>query len=249
MSGVEVIPAASSAITGFSYESLTPEEADIARTAAASIRTTLAGSLREIGTHLSQVRAALPHGSFALWVEAELGLTDRTARNYMHVADFLEGKPEIISVLPPTTLYALSAPTAAKDVVDLVVAAAEAGEPLHARVINTRLDAAKQEARELKAAQRRNPKASRETLAANKAKQQQRWEAQQKQEEQDRARKRREAEERMQALAAAILAGPGDIAALLSRALFNYDQCQALKALLDAGLRDIAITHETGGRA
>lgn len=225
----------------FSYSDLAPEAADIARTAAISIRTTMAGSLREIGTHLSQVKAALGHGNFTAWMETELGFTDRTARNYMQVADFLEGKPEIISVLPATTLYALSAPTAPEEVKQSVVAAAEAGEPLGAKIINMRLDAAKHEAREMKAAQRRTPGISREKLKANKTKQQRRQKAEQERWREERAREEQEAQNRMRPLAAAIFGCSGDVAAKLLAVLASYgsDQ-QALKTLLDAGLRELA---------
>jgi hypothetical protein len=54
----------------------------------------------------------------------------------------------------------------------------------------------------------------------------------------DRGRAEREAEKQMRPLAAAILGCPGDIATTLSHALLNGERCQALKALLDAGLRE-----------
>ena len=121
-----------------------------------------------------------------------------------------------------------------------MIAAAEAGEPLNAKDIDTRLDTAKREAAALKIAQKRNPTVTRERLAANKAKQDQRWKAQRDREEQEQARIRRDAEEQMQPLAAAILAYPGEVAVLLSDALVDYRQREALKALLDAGLREVA---------
>lgn len=73
----------------FSYSDLAPEAAHIARTAAASIRRAHAGFFREIGAHLLQVKVVLPHGSFTAWVETELRITDRTARNYMQAAMIL----------------------------------------------------------------------------------------------------------------------------------------------------------------
>lgn len=54
----------------------------------------------------------------------------------------------------------------------------------------------------------------------------------------DRGRAEREAEKQMRPLAAAILACPGDIATALSHALLDGGRRQALKALLDAGLRE-----------
>ncbi len=54
----------------------------------------------------------------------------------------------------------------------------------------------------------------------------------------DRGRVEREAEKQMRPLAAAILACPSDIATALSHALLDSGRRQALKALLDIGLRE-----------
>ncbi len=54
----------------------------------------------------------------------------------------------------------------------------------------------------------------------------------------DRGRAEREAEKQMRPLAAAILACPRDIATALSHALLDSGRRQALKALLDIGLRE-----------
>jgi hypothetical protein len=40
-----------------------------------------------IGQALIRQKAALPHGSFLPWIEAEFEMTDRTARRFMSVAD------------------------------------------------------------------------------------------------------------------------------------------------------------------
>lgn len=238
MSGVEAGPVPFSGLVEFSYGDLTHEAASIARDAAAGFRSAQEYALREVGRHLMRAKEVLPHGAFTPWLQAELGITDRTTRNYMQVAAFLEGKPETIAVLPPTVLYALSAPTAPSEIVRAVVGAAAAGEALDARAISTRLSDARQASLELKAAQRRTPGITHKKLAANKAKRGQKWKAQQERETEERAQAEREAEERMRPLASAILACPGDVAAALSHALFAYGQREALRALLDAGLRE-----------
>ena len=117
MSGVEVVPAPSSGLVEFSYGDLTDEAAGIARSAATGVKSAQEHALREVGRHLLRAREALPHGAFTPWLQAELGITDRTARNYMQAAAFLDGKPETIAVLPPTVLYALSARTAPSEIV------------------------------------------------------------------------------------------------------------------------------------
>jgi hypothetical protein len=57
-------------------------------------------------------------------------MTERTARNYMNAAAECGTKSEIVSVLPPTALYALSAPSTPAPVRDAVLVRLEAGERL-----------------------------------------------------------------------------------------------------------------------
>ena len=81
----------------------------------------------EIGRDLKAVKEHLPHGQFSAWVEAECGFTVRAAENYIRAADFAAGKNEIVSFLPATTLYAISAKSAAPDVVREVLVQAANG--------------------------------------------------------------------------------------------------------------------------
>jgi len=246
VSGVEVVPTLPSGLAEFSYGDLTHEAASIARDAAAGIRSAHKGFLGEVGRHLLRAKDVMEHGTFTRWAQAELGMTDRTARNYMQATRFLEGKPETIAVLPPTILYALSAPTAATEVVQSVVTAAEAGEPLNAKAIDKLLDTAKQrlhqakqEASELKVAQRRNPKMTQADLKAKREQQRRRYTAEDERRVAEEAKAKRECEERMRPLANAILACPGDMAAALLGVLVEYSQRETLRLLLDAGLREV----------
>jgi hypothetical protein len=60
---------------------------------------------------LLAVKEALPHGQFLRWLRAEFGWPERTARNFMAVAEQF-GKSAIIAELPtqPTAAYLLAAP-------------------------------------------------------------------------------------------------------------------------------------------
>jgi len=62
----------------------------------------------EIGRDLLAVKASLPHGSFLPWIEAEFGMSERSARNFMAVAERYAGKSAIVADLNPTALYALA---------------------------------------------------------------------------------------------------------------------------------------------
>lgn len=80
-----------------------------------------ADDIVEIGRDLIAVKEAIGHGNFLPWIEAEFGMTDRTARNFMSVAETFGSKSEIVSDFTPTILYALAAPSTPDDVVQAAV--------------------------------------------------------------------------------------------------------------------------------
>ncbi len=157
----------------FAYDGLEPGDIAIVVAAAEAVRNTLSRTIPEIGRHLLRAKAVLPHGRFEAWAEDELGFSSRTARNYMAASVWLEGKPETLSALPPTVLYALAAPAAPQVVLDDVMARVEAGNPLSASAIRTKLAVAEAERDELKRAQKRNPKITAAELRAKKQSQHQ----------------------------------------------------------------------------
>ena len=85
-----------------------------------------AADIIEIGRDLIAVKDRLPHGDFMRWMEAEFGMTDRTDRNFMRVADRFPGKSETVSDLTATVLYALAAPSTPDEVVADAVERADA---------------------------------------------------------------------------------------------------------------------------
>jgi hypothetical protein len=100
--------------TRFNYAELDPDIASEAKDAAGRIRiiwrNTTAGVI-EVGERLSAIKDRLPHGQFTPWLAAEFEMSDRAARLYMNAAAWAAGKTEIVSVLQPTTIYALAAPS------------------------------------------------------------------------------------------------------------------------------------------
>jgi hypothetical protein len=100
---------------------------EVVAEAANAIRSRFNGDVRVIGEHLAAVKAVLPHGAFGPWLARELGITPRTAQNYMQAATFLAEKRNAVSHLPPAILYKLAAPTALPVLVDKVVQATEHG--------------------------------------------------------------------------------------------------------------------------
>lgn len=151
----------------FTYDDLAPETADLARHAVGEIRRLQKAAIIDIGRILIQVKAALDHGTFGAWLEAEFAMGARSAENYMAAAKFLEGKSETVAYLPPAALYALAAPSADEKVVSAVLDEVESGKVLSANEVRDRLNAA---SRDRKAAELAASKSPEEIRKAKEAK-------------------------------------------------------------------------------
>jgi hypothetical protein len=118
---------------GFDYAPLQPKTAEKVREAAQRIRETVKRTIEDIiavGNDLLSVKESLDHGQFLPWLRAEFGWTERTARNFMAVAEQFGPKSEMISDLKiaPTAAYLLAAPSAPDEARQKAVERAEAGE-------------------------------------------------------------------------------------------------------------------------
>lgn len=99
---------------GYDYSGVPADVAERAREVAAVVRLMHRRTMQAIldmGRELISVKESLGHGRFGDWLEAEFGAVARTARNYMMAADRFGDKAEIVSVLPPATVYALASPS------------------------------------------------------------------------------------------------------------------------------------------
>jgi hypothetical protein len=113
-----------------------PLDANVVRrvqSAAQRIRQMMKRTLEDliaIGTDLLAVKEVLPHGKFSPWLGAEFGWTERTARNFMTVAQRFGPKTEMISDLriDPTAAYLLAAPSAPEEASAAALQRAEGGE-------------------------------------------------------------------------------------------------------------------------
>jgi hypothetical protein len=123
----------------FDYSPLEKTVADKVQSAAERIRQSLkrtTDSIIEVGQELIVVKAALPHGKFGPWLRAEFAWTERTAQNFINVAERFGPKSEIISdlMIDPTAAYLLAAPSAPDEARQAAVERAEAGEHITAKV-------------------------------------------------------------------------------------------------------------------
>ena len=126
-------------LVAFDYAAIAPELATEARAVAARIRERLRENVSEIGHDLIAIKAKLPHGAFTDWIAAEFSMGARTAENYMRAAQFLADKNVNFSVLPPSAIYALAAPSAPAEVVAEVMAEVERGVVPKAAEIRERI--------------------------------------------------------------------------------------------------------------
>ena len=101
----------------------------------------------ETGNDLIQVKAKLDHGDFNAWIEAEFGMTGRTAQRYMQAAEWLAGKNDIVSHLPLTTIYLLAAKTTPEEIKTKVLSDVEAGNAIDMHEVKARIKMARSERR------------------------------------------------------------------------------------------------------
>ena len=126
----ELVPA----VIGFNYDLLEMKVAEKVRTSADRIRERVKKTVEdiiEVGNDLLAVKEALDHGYFSPWLKAEFGWSERTARNFMAVADQF-GKSAIFADLPiqPSAAYFLAAPSVPDEARQVAVEKAEAGEEI-----------------------------------------------------------------------------------------------------------------------
>jgi Protein of unknown function (DUF3102) len=123
------------------YSNLAAADADALRQVAARIQIRTRDAIIETGRDLIEAKRRLPPGAFGRWVRSELGMTERTATNYMNAAsisaEMADGKPETVSELPAplpaTVLYRLAA--APEPVRAALVRRAAGGELLTAAAV------------------------------------------------------------------------------------------------------------------
>ena len=120
-------------VIGFNYDLLETKVADKVRTSADRIRDRIKKTVEdiiEVGNDLLAVKEALPHGQFLPWIKAEFGWSERTAQNFMSVAE--QFKSAKIADLPiqPSAAYLLAAPSVPDEAREKAVEKAEAGEEI-----------------------------------------------------------------------------------------------------------------------
>jgi hypothetical protein len=123
----------------FNYKSVSPQVEKFLRGQAERIQRGLTLSIIQTGKSLLEAKRHLSHGQFLKWIEFEAGLHVRTAQAYMQVAQWAKGKSTVVSRLPPSLLYLLSAPSTPDDFQTELLERLEAGERIHVHTARTEL--------------------------------------------------------------------------------------------------------------
>ena len=137
-------------VTPFTLSGLPAPVAEEVEAATARIKDRLDRQVKDIietGRDLLDVKSKLDHGQFENWLIQEFSLTTRTARRFMQAATWAEGKSDTVSVLTPTAIYLLSAPSTPESVAQNVIKAVESGEPAKPEVIRELIHKAKDQYR------------------------------------------------------------------------------------------------------
>ncbi len=129
--------------TTFDYNALDPNIAALVQSRTVTIRARkqrVCADLVELGHDLLDVKESLPHGQFHNWLKAEFGWSERTARNYMSLANtFGHLDPATLAGAEPTALSLLASPSTPEDVRDHFITQAEHGETITARDVRNAL--------------------------------------------------------------------------------------------------------------
>jgi gas vesicle protein len=120
-------------IVGFNYDLLEAKVAEQARSSADRIRERVKKTVEDIidvGNDLLAVKEALPHGQFGPWLKAEFGWSERSAQNFMSVAERFKSAKFAELPIQPSAAYLLAAPTVPDEARQVAVEKAEAGEEI-----------------------------------------------------------------------------------------------------------------------
>lgn len=89
----------------------------------------------EIGKNLIEVKQAIGHGNWLPWLDAEFGFSERSAQNFMNVADKFKSATVSDLDFAPKALYLLAQNSTPDEVRQEAIAMAEAGETPTAKEI------------------------------------------------------------------------------------------------------------------
>lgn len=134
----------------YDYNQLPEEHRETVRRSARVIKPLLKRTAEDIfiiGGELRAVKEMLPHGRYTEWLGIEFGLSERMAQHFVNVRERLGPKSEKFSVLPPSTLYLLAAPSTPDEAIAVVEERIDAGDRLSVSHVQRTIEAYKRRLR------------------------------------------------------------------------------------------------------
>ncbi|EDQ31783.1 Protein of unknown function (DUF3102) [Hoeflea phototrophica DFL-43] len=135
-------------VHAFDYSGISAAVAKEAEATAWRIRNRLSAHTIAIGSELLIIKKKLEHGKFGKWLEFHFGWTERTAQNYMNSATAFGSTPQVIDLLPLSTIYKLAAKKTPDTLRQLVIDEITRGETPDPKQIEKRIAKIKTEARQ-----------------------------------------------------------------------------------------------------
>lgn len=135
-------------VYAFDYSGISTAVAKEAEATAMRIRDRLRAHTIETGKELLNVKQKLGHGKFGKWLEFHFGWKERTAQNYMNSATAFGSTPQVIDILPPSTIYKLAAKSTPEALRQSVIDEIKRGETPDPKKIEKRIAEIKTEARQ-----------------------------------------------------------------------------------------------------
>jgi hypothetical protein len=126
----------------------TEADAENAANRILEIRYRIATDVVSIGRILIEAKERLPHGAFLPWLERLFRWTERTAQNFMSVAERIGEKAKYVSHLPLTTVYRLAAPSTPKPLLESLFERLESGEQVGKGEIESQIGQARRAMKE-----------------------------------------------------------------------------------------------------
>jgi hypothetical protein len=120
-------------VVEFNYDVLDPKVAEQVRSSTARIRERVKKTVEdiiEVGKDLLAVKETLEHGHFLKWLRAEFGWSERTAYNFISVAERFKVANFASLPIQPSAAYLLAAPSVPDEAREVAIDKAKAGEEI-----------------------------------------------------------------------------------------------------------------------
>ncbi|OSJ17133.1 hypothetical protein BST63_24505 [Bradyrhizobium canariense] len=127
----------------FDYSDIPPNETQQLRLIAQRVKKllpTIIPAIIQVGTHLEEAKSMIPHGRFGAYCLEEMGISDKSAQNYMNLAKLARSQdPAELAKLAAGAAYELAAKSTPETVVSEVLSDVRAGRSVSEGEVKERI--------------------------------------------------------------------------------------------------------------